>query len=202
MYLKYSRISDYTENQLNNYISNIYLLKKNRILKSNNSNSKKRMIIGEILLSYLLKKYYNIDYRELSFNINKFGKPYIKDKNIYYNISHSFSYIICVISNNEIGIDIEKIRKPDLRTIDYFATINEKKYILCNEKKIEKRLFEIYTLKESYFKMLGTDMKKIKEIEFEKKGDKFICNDNSVKVSLNYNIDNYIIAICEKTKKD
>ena len=198
MHLIYSKIDNYKDNELNNYINNIYTIKKNRILKTSNDNSKKRMIIGELLLKILLKKYYNLDYNKLDFYLNDYNKPYIKNKTIFYNISHSSLYVICGISKKEIGIDIEKIRQIDLRTINQFATQNEKKYILSNDKDIEKRLFEIYTLKEAYFKMLGTNLSNIKKIEFFISNKKIICSDKSIDAKLNYDIPNYIIAICEQ----
>ena len=197
MHLKYSRIDDYTKDEINNFIDKIYTLKRNKIKKITNQEKNKKFIIGEIILSKLLKKYYNLDYSKLKFNINKFGKPYIVDKNIFYNISHSNSYVVVVISDKEIGIDLEKIRPVDLKTINYFATEFEKKYILKDKNNIEKRLFEIYTLKEAYFKMKGENLNKIKEIEFTISNNSISCNDKLVSLKLNYIIPNYIIAICE-----
>ena len=75
MHLIYSKIDNYKDNELNNYINNIYTIKKNRILKTSNDNSKKRMIIGELLLKILLKKYYNLDYNKLDFYLNDYNKP-------------------------------------------------------------------------------------------------------------------------------
>ena len=47
---------------------------------------------------------------------------------IYYNISYSYDYVICIISNKEIGIDIEKIRKTNINTKKIFATKIEQNY--------------------------------------------------------------------------
>ena len=48
-----------------------------------------------------------LDYPEII--ISEYGKPYFKDSNIYFNYSHSKNYLACVISNCEVGIDIEEI---------------------------------------------------------------------------------------------
>lgn len=43
----------------------------------------------------------------------KYGKPYFKDSDFGFNISHSGEYIVCVISTDEkeyLGIDVEEIK--------------------------------------------------------------------------------------------
>jgi len=57
------------------------------------------------LLKDVLKNELNITNYELTFN--KYNKPYLKDSNIYFNISHDKNTTILVISDKEIGVDIE-----------------------------------------------------------------------------------------------
>lgn len=175
----------------------IYQEKKYKIKKYKKKMRKIQAITGEILLKNLLKKHYKIDYKDLTFYLNKYNKPYIKNKNIYFNISHSYNYVAVAISNKEIGIDIEKIRPTNINTINYFATDNEIKYILEDKTKITRRLFTIYTLKEAYFKMKGTNLDNIKDIEFNFKDNKIICSDSNIKIKL-INNKKYIMAIIEK----
>lgn len=175
----------------------IYQEKKYKIKKYKKKMRKIQAITGEILLKNLLKKHYKIDYKDLTFYLNKYNKPYIKNKNIYFNISHSYNYVAVAISNKEIGTDIEKIRPTNINTINYFATDNEIKYILEDKTKITRRLFTIYTLKEAYFKMKGTNLDNIKDIEFNFKDNKIICSDSNIKIKL-INNKKYIMAIIEK----
>lgn len=175
----------------------IYQEKKDKIKEYKKKMRKIQAITGEILLKNLLKKHYKIDYKDLTFYLNKYNKPYIKNKNIYFNISHSYNYVAVAISNKEIGIDIEKIRPTNINTINYFATDNEIKYILEDKTKITRRLFTIYTLKEAYFKMKGTNLDNIKDIEFNFKDNKIICSDSNIKIKL-INNKKYIMAIIEK----
>ena len=143
-----------------------------------------------------LKEKYNLNLHKLNFTYNKFGKPFIN--NVYFNISHSYDYVCVVASNKEIGIDIEKIRKVNINICNFFSTENEKNYII-NSKNQYKNLFKIFCLKEAYFKMLGSDLSKIKNIEF--------CINNNIQnpkdnlnIILKYSILNYIIAIIERKK--
>lgn len=43
---------------------------------------------------------------------NEYGKPYL-DNGLYFNISHSKNVIVCVISDREVGIDIEYLTYSD-----------------------------------------------------------------------------------------
>lgn len=190
-------INDYSNKEINNFYEKLYDFKKNRISKYKYSNSKTISIIGDILLYDLLIKH-NINYDRLIFHINENGKPYIKDNIIYFNISHSFDYIVTVISKKEIGIDIEKIRKTPINTINQFATQKEKNYILSSTNNIEERLFQIYTLKEAYFKMKGTNLNNILNVEFIIDNDKVYCSDTNVKMGFIKDIKGYIVSYCEK----
>lgn len=44
----------------------------------------------------------------LAYVYGKEGKPYFKDLPFYFNLSHSGSYVLCVISAEEIGADIQQ----------------------------------------------------------------------------------------------
>ncbi len=183
-------INEYTEVEINDFYSKLSQQDKSKIDKIINNTKKKQSIVGRMLLNELLNREYNINYFELELTINNNEKPYIKNKSIYFNISHSYNYVICVVNNKEIGVDIEKLRKINFQNIKYFATESEKRYI----KNSYKRAFQIYTLKESYFKMLGDNLNNILDIEFIVKNNKVI-NNNSFNSILINDIKNYIISI-------
>ena len=190
-------INNYKIDEIETFYDYIYETKKNRISKYKNEIVRTRSIIGEIILSELLSKE-KIDYKTLKFQTNEYGKPYIEGKNIYYNISHSHDYVIVAISNKEIGIDIEKIRKNPTSIINQIATDNEKAYILADSENTNKRLFEIFTLKEAYFKMLGKNLNNILNIEFSIKGNSIICTDPNIHSEFITDIPGYVISFCEK----
>ena len=196
MYLLYDNIDNYTNIQYSNYKKLINKHDKTKLDKLIRDNDKKLFLLSRHLLTKLLKDKYNINYNNHHIYINKHGKPFIK--NIYFNISHSNKYSIVCTSNNKIGIDIEKIRKVNLNTINYFCTPKEKEYIM-NSKDKYKSLFEIFCLKEAYFKMLGNNLSNIKTIDFIINKNNIICPKNkNINIYLNYYINNYIIAIIEE----
>lgn len=190
-------INDYSDKEINNFYNNIYIEKKNRINNFRNELKTRQSVIGELLLSNLLDKYYNLDYNDLEFKFNKDNKPFIVNNNIFYNISHSSNYVIAVVSDKEIGIDIEKIRETNIKSINYFASSKEKEYILLEHNNLFKRLFEIYTLKEAYIKMVGKSVFDIRNVEFTISNNHINCSNINVKC-YSFIYDNYVISICEK----
>lgn len=61
-----------------------------------------------------------------------FGKPFFKDDiGYYFSITHSLEYVACAISKQEIGCDIEKIRKVpsgldnELEKVRYLTTVSD-----------------------------------------------------------------------------
>lgn len=80
---------------------------------------------------------------------NAYGKPYLKNNELYFNISNSHEYTVLVISSKEVGVDIEKITMKE-RVIDKVCNDNEKKLI-----KTEEDFTLMWVKKESYVKYLG-----------------------------------------------
>lgn len=102
-------------------------------------------ITSEDLLAKVCKEY-NIDKKII---YNEYGKPYIKDNPIYFNISHSGDYTVLAISDQEIGIDIEKITMRE-KVIKKVCNEEEKKLI-----KTQEDFTLMWVKKESYVKYLG-----------------------------------------------
>lgn len=104
--------------------------------------------IGLLLIQYMLKS------KKIRFDrvyASKYGKLYIdSDRHIDFSVAHSHGYVIGMIDNNKIGVDIEKIGKTDLQFSKRFYTEEENKY--CIE---QKDIYRVWTLKESYLKCIG-----------------------------------------------
>lgn len=85
-----------------------------------------RCILGEVLVRYVLWRHYAIQSEEIHFQYNKYGKPSLKQyKNINFNISHSGVWVLCGVSDNLIGIDIECATENDIISIASFRHSNE-----------------------------------------------------------------------------
>ena len=126
------------------------------------------------------------------------GKPYVKGLPVCFSISHSGDYAVCVVSDEEIGIDIEKIRPINKRVADKFATEKEKEYILSSS----NGFFEIWTLKEAYFKCIGTGLgKDIKEVSFDISDNNIAFSKSGYEFTFCDINKNYICSICKKAAR-
>ena len=63
----------------------------------------------ELIAGYLLKEYLNVE-KDEQLVINKEGKPALRNGDIYFNLSHSGKYVVLAVADQEIGVDIERIR--------------------------------------------------------------------------------------------
>ena len=87
--------------------------------------------------------------------IGKNGKP--ECKGIYFNLSHSQDMVLCAVSENPVGCDIEKVTNAPLEVAEHYFSQKECQYIAdaSNSADADHRFFRLWTLKESYMKMTG-----------------------------------------------
>lgn len=133
------------------------------------------------LLKKILKEEYNID----SFTIikNEFGKPYLKDNQLYFSISHDIDTCAIAISSSEIGIDLEYLNYNERVINKYFY--DAEKEIMAKSNNLKYDFTKIWVKKEAYLKMKGTGLNFGKENVDTTKIDAKIIDYND-----------YLIAVC------
>lgn len=118
------------------------------------------------------------------------GKPFFTDyPDLHFNISHSGKFVACVISDSDVGIDIEGGRDVDLRVAERFFTDEEYEWIEECDTDEEKRsrFFKIWTKKEACTKLTGVGLARgIREILFPVEGDNRLFE---------YEFEDYYIAV-------
>lgn len=92
--------------------------------------------------------------RQLEFS--RFKKPFLRDAPNF-NISHSGKYVVCVISDNEIGVDIEEIKTLDIDDFKDHWTEDEWSRIVGSSKSLEQ-FYRYWTRKEAIIKADGRGM--------------------------------------------
>ena len=90
--------------------SNIDKKRQEKIKKSNNTLFIKEQLGSSILLNEILENNYFLDPKEIEYIYNESGKPYLKDKNLYFSLSHSNGIVALTVSKEEVGLDIELIK--------------------------------------------------------------------------------------------
>lgn len=194
-------INDFDSTEIEIFLQKCNKSELNYIEKIKNDKKRKQTIIGKMLLDILLKDEYNINYFNTNIKYNKNGKPFIDNSNIFFNISHSHDFVACIVSDNEIGIDIEKTKLLDENIINLFSSNSEKEAILASKKSYNKKFLQLYSLKEAYLKMNGDIISNINYVNFFYQNRKWYCSDKNVKLKLINDVKDYVIAICYKKKK-
>ena len=161
MIIYYTKVTEQIELSIEDYISHISQNRIERIQKLRFLNDQNISLLSGLLLKYSVSKYINFDINKLRlyFHYNSNKKPFLKNlPSIHFNLSHSGNYIVCAISNQNIGIDIEKHVLIDFNNLVNFFHQKEKSEILSNHLKKEKIFYDIWTKKESFVKFIGTGL--------------------------------------------
>ena len=182
-----SDINEFNDDEIKSFVAHI---KEPKLAKIRLMSEKryKQSIIGEILLSRLLKSV-DIAYSDVEIEYNENGKPFIVNYPMYYNISHDYDKVICAINDSPIGVDILKNRTLKKGFWSAFCCKEEIKYFKNHS------LIELFTLKEAYIKCIGLQINKIKEFSVVNKGKIILENGYKYESFIN---DDYYISICIK----
>lgn len=141
------------------------------------SKDRQRSLIADLLIrKYYLEKFH-VHPSELSFIFNEHEKPLLKDiDQEFFNASHSGSFVVVAFSNRPVGIDVEEIRKDRRAVAERFFTsheIEDMKSSGTDEQQIHY-FFQLWTLKESYMKAIGSGMSmSLSSFSFQKKDQEF-----------------------------
>ncbi len=140
-------------------------------------------LLSRALLSVALKNYFDL-HQIPEIAVTKHNKPYFKDQDITFNLSHSDNFIALIIGQGdlELGIDVEKIqsRKNFSGLMSRVFHEDEKKWILGqstispeyplatltlkNDEMI--RFFLLWSAKEAYLKADGRGIQGLDSLTF------------------------------------
>lgn len=133
-------------------LSKDVLLKDSSIkrLKSMKSESHRK---GFLAVRKLLE---HLEYSDFDLYYDEFGKPHIKPqgcsiKDVYISISHSHEFSAIVISDENIGLDIEILKEKTLKIAPRFMDVSHLENL--NEEEKTKKATVVWGIKESIFKV-------------------------------------------------
>lgn len=188
-------ISDVTQNELDVWYDEMSEERKSEVMRMVNEKKKISKIISDHLCRKAVSEFCDASQEKIVFIKNNHGKPYAKNLPVYFSVSHSSDTVVCAVSDKEIGIDIEKIKPFNPKAAKKFAVEKELEYIGRNK----NGFFEIWTLKEAYFKCIGTGLgADIKNVSFEILQDKIICSDSRYECLFFEAEDGYICSVCKE----
>lgn len=167
-------IENLTDSEYEKWFSLMTKEKQERVSKYKDIERRKCSVAGEKLVKEYIGNALNIVPESLEILTDINGKPYIKNCKIHFNISHCENMLAYAFSDEEIGIDIERIRPISLNILKRFFSEEEQEYVLghtptqddykkCENTETLERFYRIFTLKEAICKKSGIGIKDLKD---------------------------------------
>ena len=180
---------DFSEEFYSGFLKSLDADTNKYILSKKKQEAQKTSLLALYLLKKGLSQFYGInDYKILR---SKKGKPYLKDNEVYFSISHTKDTAAVAFSEKPVGIDVEYLRGYSSAAKRFFNG-DENQYALQSDLNFTK----IWTLKEAAVKATGQGMIQAKNINFKFFNDKIITDLPNAKIFQEVK-DGLIISICE-----
>ena len=188
-------ITSIKEKDFDRLLLGVKKYRKDKIEKLALKQSKYLSLAVELLIKKACDDF-GINYLEEEIIINEFGKPSFKNSKYFFNTSHSGKYALCVISNVEVGCDIEEIKEYKEKIAKRVFTDKENNYIELSDDK-DDMFYRLWTLKESYMKCVGRGFNIVmSSFELDSKDNNIIVKGNDNYQFFEQKFDNYRISFC------
>lgn len=157
-------IDKISEEEVNDIISTLPEQRKEQALKFKFLLGRKTCALAYQLLCKGLREEYGINEMP-TFRYGEHGKPYIVGhEDIHFNMSHSKKAVMCYVSDQPVGIDVEELNRGNECLISY--TMNEEEQAEIKDSPTPLMEFvKLWTRKEAVLKLSGVgindDMKNV-----------------------------------------
>ncbi len=125
---------------------------------------KENCVIAYILLRKALSDY---GIYEPEFTMNENGKPFLKNSNIHFSISHTNSGVVVLAFPGPVGIDIQDIQPVRDGVMKRCFSDEEKEWVI-GQRSPQRAFTRLWTLKESIVKCNGETVASLGNYCFEK----------------------------------
>ena len=100
------------------------------------------------------------------------GKPFFPgEPEIHFSLSHCATHVLCALSDEPVGADIESPRHISERAVSFFSSPDELSHF---------EPLDLWVLKESYIKLLGGMLVLVKTLRFSCVNGRIITPDKNV----------------------
>jgi 4'-phosphopantetheinyl transferase len=118
---------------------------------------RQRSLLGECIARWALSRSTGIPPEKQVIQRTEKGKPWLNAESApFFNVSHSGEWIVVALSEQNVGVDVERIRTPVYRVAKRYFSPKEVRFLNALDEPDKKLyFFDLWTLKESYLKLLG-----------------------------------------------
>lgn len=115
--------------------------------------------VSRAKLRFVLAEYLGCQPQQIRFELGDYGKPYVVDSPVYFNLSHSGDVLVIAISSCEqIGVDVEQYQdRKSLPSLveKCFSSSEVKFWKNLNEEQRLKVFYQFWVRKEAFVKAVG-----------------------------------------------
>lgn len=135
-------------------LSEISEQRREKALHFKHEQGRRECVAAYLLLKRALLEEYGIKENPILAEHNG-GKPYIVGReDIHFNISHCREAVVCIVSNAEVGIDVERIRPYNDNLARY--VLNDEEYAsVIGSDNPALEFTKFWTMKEALLKLTG-----------------------------------------------
>lgn len=164
VYIAGTKLLD-TEQKFEDGLYKVNEQRRAKVLRCKNEDDKKRTLLAGLALRYGLEQM-GLSYDALEFAQTPEGKPYLVSyPQVHFSLSHSGEYAVCVISDQNVGVDVENQSRrllasdrSEKRDAVARQCFTEEEYIRFSSAKDEEKnkiFVELWTKKEAVSKAVG-----------------------------------------------
>lgn len=157
---------------------------------------RKESVLAKYVLCVMLKEKFGLS--EYIIDSDEKGKPYLSGGDICFNLSHSGDYVLCTAGDEQVGCDIQEIKKYNEKIAKRFFTEKEYEALEKSESK-ESDFTKLWTLKESVLKYQGDGISGgLDAFDFSD----CLKEDNFSLYGLQFHVtafQGYVISVCSKS---
>lgn len=150
---------------------------------------KENCLASYLLLKYALKQ---IGINDFQLEADEYGKPHIKGKDIFFNISHCRLGTAVAVNTQPVGIDIQNVVEFNEKIIERVGSEAEIEFIK-NSDDPDRAFTRIWTLKEAAAKCDGRGIRVLGEFTFEDAENRFTKYGKNF---VTYELENLFVSVC------
>lgn len=150
-------------------------IKKARLEKTRQRKDRYRTVLADRTAREMLAEVLSCDPYEIAFAYEENGRPYVESSSYHFNISHSENLVAVAVHNDDVGIDVERIRDVPLSMARKYFCADENLYLFGRAPQdadfaavatpdVLLRFFEIWTAKEAYLKSMGRGLTHLRSV--------------------------------------
>lgn len=148
-------LSEYTEQDLQRDLKLLPAWRREKALAYKHHIGQRDCTLSYLLLCRALKEEFGINLQP-TFLIGEHGKPSLKElPQLHFNLSHCSKAIVCVVSEDPVGIDVENIERKISPALVKHTMNPEEREIIAQD---PVQFFCLWTQKEAVVKLLGTGL--------------------------------------------